>query len=278
MYLNVCRPRRRWIKETRIEAKRIESHPRRRYADAMTEPLRLLIHGASGRMGRAVARLAAQRADLAPVAVVSRAPFDNGPDGVAFLPASAMNDAPRFDVAIDFSLPEAFDAVLDLCFARGAAFVSGTTGLEARQREALNAAAVRIPVLWSANFSLGVAVLSDLVERAAVALRDWDCDIVEAHHAQKLDAPSGTALALGTAIARQGGAPRYASLRAGDIVGEHLVQFCGIGERIELAHRAGSRDIFARGALHAATRLVGRAPGVYALRDLLFDDLSAVAS
>src|SRR3546814_10789239 len=107
-------------------------------------------------------------------------------------------------------------------------------------------------LLWSANFSLGVALLEELVERAAGALAGWDCDIVEMHHTRKLDAPSGTALALGAAAENAGAAPRYASLRAGDIVGEHLVQFATDGERIELVHRAGNRDIFARGALHAA--------------------------
>ena len=137
------------------------------------------------------------------------------------------------------------------------------------QRAALDAAALRIPVLWASNFSLGVAVLHDLVERAARALPDWDCDIVEVHHTRKLDAPSGTALTLG-AVAGEGGAtPRYASLRAGDIVGEHTVQFATLGERIELVHRATSRDIFANGALHAAARLPGREPGHYRLRDLL---------
>ena len=114
-----------------------------------------------------------------------------------------------------------------------------------------------------------MAVLSELVERAAAALPGWDCDIVESHHVHKQDAPSGTALTLG-ACAEQGGAnPRYASLRAGDIVGEHLVQFTSLGERIELTHRASNRDIFARGALHAAVRLVGRPPGQYRVRDLL---------
>ena len=124
-------------------------------------------------------------------------------------------------------------------------------------------------MLWAANFSLGVAVLSELVERAAAALGGWDCDIVESHHVHKKDAPSGTALALGGSAERGGAQPRYASLRAGDIVGEHLVQFTTLGERIELVHRATNRDIFARGALHAAARLSGRAPGQYQLRDLL---------
>ena len=113
-------------------------------------------------------------------------------------------------------------------------------------------------------------MLDELVERAARALPGWDCDIVESHHVHKKDAPSGTALTLGESAARGGAAARYASLRAGDIVGEHLVQFAGQGERIELVHRATSRDIFARGALQAATGLARRAPGLYTMRGLLF--------
>lgn len=112
-------------------------------------------------------------------------------------------------------------------------------------------------------------MLSRLVEQAAGVLAGWDCDIVEAHHSGKVDVPSGTALALGEIAGRAGAVPRYASLRAGDIVGEHLVQFTGSGERIELMHRVTDRDVFARGALHAARRLHGRAPGRYGVRDLL---------
>ncbi|MCD9026882.1 4-hydroxy-tetrahydrodipicolinate reductase [Luteimonas sp. BDR2-5] len=236
----------------------------------MSAPLRILVHGASGRMGQALLRLASARDDLDVVAAVSgRTPKQRVIDGVPYFGASELGGAPAFDVAIDFSLPRGFDALLALCLKRGAALVSGTTGLDDAQREALQAAAARIPVLWASNFSLGVAVLQDLVARAAAALPDWDCDIVEAHHTRKLDAPSGTALTLGAAAAGQGATPRYASIRAGDIVGEHLVQFTGPGERIELVHRASNRDIFASGALHVATRLAGREPRHYAVAELL---------
>jgi 4-hydroxy-tetrahydrodipicolinate reductase len=232
-------------------------------------PVRMLVHGASGRMGQALLRLCAERPDCAIAGAVSRKVGQRVIDGVPHFAADELHGVPAFDVAIDFSLPEGFDGILALCMERGAAFVSGTTGLDAPRRAALDAAALRIPVLWASNFSLGVAVLHELVERAARALPDWDCDIVEVHHTRKLDAPSGTALTLG-AIAEEGGAtPRYASLRAGDIVGEHTVQFATLGERIELVHRATSRDIFANGALHAAARLPGREPGHYRLRDLL---------
>lgn len=236
----------------------------------MNGPIRLLIHGASGRMGQALLWLSAQApADFLVVAAVSRKPAQRVVDGVPQFAASELAGVPAFDVAIDFSLAEAFDRILALCAERGVALVSGTTGLDDAQRSALQAAGTRIPVLWASNFSLGVAVLADLVERAARALPDWDCDIVEAHHAGKQDAPSGTALSLGGAAGRGGAKPRYASLRAGDIVGEHTVQFTTAGERIELVHRASNRDIFARGALHAATRLATRGPGLYRLADLL---------
>ncbi|HEY0660579.1 MAG TPA: 4-hydroxy-tetrahydrodipicolinate reductase [Lysobacter sp.] len=235
----------------------------------MSTPVRVLIHGASGRMGQALLRLYPEQAECAIVGAVSRKVGQRVIDGVPQFAGSELSGVPDFDVAIDFSLPEAFDGILAACVARGAALVSGTTGLDDAQRAAMQAASQRIPVLSAANFSLGVAVLSELVERAAAALPGWDCDIVESHHVHKKDAPSGTALALGASAEQGGATPRYASLRAGDIVGEHFVQFTTAGERIELVHRATNRDIFARGALHAAAKLAGRAPGLYRLRDLL---------
>ena len=240
------------------------------YPAAMDAPLRLLIHGASGRMGQALLRLCAEAPGRVTVAgAVSRKPQQRVIDGVPQFGAAELNGVPAFDVLVDFSLPDAFDAALALCVARKAGFVSGTTGLSDAQRAALAAAAGSIPVLWASNFSLGVAVLVDAVERAARALPGWDCDIVEAHHAGKRDAPSGTALTLGDAVAAGGATPRHASLRAGDIVGEHTVQFSGRGERLEFIHRAASRDVFAHGALQAARWLSGRAPGQYRMADLL---------
>lgn len=233
-------------------------------------PLRLLIHGASGRMGQALLRLAAERDDLQVVAAITRrSPAQRVVEGVPHFAASELSGAPAFDVAIDFSLPEGFDPILALCLERKAGLVSGTTGISETQRQALIQAAASIPLVWASNFSLGVAVLDELVERAATALTGWDCDIVESHHIHKQDAPSGTALTLGAAAQKGGAQPHYASLRAGDIVGEHLVQFTGMGERIELTHRATNRDIFARGALFAAVQLNGRPAGSYRVRDLL---------
>ena len=236
----------------------------------MTIPVRLLVHGANGRMGQSLQRLCGdENAGCTVVAAVSRTVGARVVDGIPQFAASELPGVPEFDVAVDFSLPDAFDAILGLCVARGAAFVSGTTGLSDSQGVALADAATRIPLTWASNFSLGVAVLHDLVERAARALPGWDCDIVESHHTRKLDAPSGTALTLGDAAVQGGATAHYASIRAGDIVGEHLVQFTTAGERIELVHRATNRDIFARGALHVAARLKGRAAGRYRVADLL---------
>ena len=219
-------------------------------------------------MGRALLRLCREESlgCVVVAAVARQVPDDADVPGFA---SADLAQVPEFDVAIDFSLPEGFDAVLDLCASRNAALVSGTTGLSAAQRTSMDAAATTIPLLWASNFSLGVAALHALVAQAAKYLPGWDCDIIEAHHVHKQDAPSGTALTLGASAQANGATPRYASIRAGDIVGEHLVQFTGLGERIELVHRASNRDIFARGALHAARRLHGRAAGRYRVADLL---------
>lgn len=224
----------------------------------METPVRLLIHGASGRMGQALMRLARHDARLQVAAQGGSRESDR------------LRDLPEFDVAVDFSSPEGFDAVLALCLERGKALVSGTTGLSAAQFAALEAAGARIPVLWASNFSLGVAVLDRLVGQAGQWLKDWQLDILESHHIHKKDAPSGTALSLGrTAEDASGKAPVYHSLRGGDIVGEHTVQFTGMGERIELTHRATNRDIFAQGALFAAMRLSAKMNGHYRFDDLL---------
>ncbi|MDR1076750.1 MAG: 4-hydroxy-tetrahydrodipicolinate reductase [Xanthomonadaceae bacterium] len=232
---------------------------------------RVLIHGAFGRMGRTLMRLYQESPGSLNVvaAVIEETPAQRAIDGVPYFSSEELNGVPKFDVAIDFSLPQGFDSILALCAKRGSALVSGTTGLSETQRAAIAEAGKTIPVLWASNYSLGVAVLNELVERAAQVLQGWDCDIVESHHIHKKDAPSGTALSLGEAAENGGAHPRYASLRAGDIVGDHLVQFTSLGERIELIHRAASRDVFARGALQMAARLAGKYPGVYRIRDLV---------
>ncbi|TAN02278.1 MAG: 4-hydroxy-tetrahydrodipicolinate reductase, partial [Rhodanobacteraceae bacterium] len=151
----------------------------------MPSQFRLAINGANGRMGRALQGLLR--------------------DDVRFELAACVNassdwaKAPKLNVVIDFSTPAGFDAALEHCLEHRVAFVSGTTGVDAAQRMALSEAARSIPVLHAANFSLGIAVLTRLLREAAAALPDWDLEIVEAHHARKVDAPSGTALALGRA-------------------------------------------------------------------------------
>jgi len=256
----------------------------------MTEPVSIAVFGASGRMGQAVLRLASGDARARVVAALVK------PGSVAGASSGGVRHSERIDrdiapdVLIDFSIAAAFDAALAEALGRRIAFVSGTTGLSLAQHDALRKAATTVPVLWSANFSLGVAVLTRLAREAAQKLAAWDCEIAEAHHRNKKDAPSGTALALGRAIADARGvefervaerdrtahsnvrgpaAIGFAVTRAGDIVGEHTVTFATDGERIELMHSATDRDIFARGALEAALWIARQPPGLYALQDVL---------
>jgi len=258
----------------------------------MTSTIQIAIHGASGRMGQALLHAAREYADAEIVAaLVQEGSSWDGQrvDGGELTYSAILDTSAR--VLVDFSAAQAFDRALALARERGLAFVSGTTGLSAAQFDALAAAAREIPVVWASNFSLGIAVLLELVRTAAGVLPDWDCEIAETHHRHKKDAPSGTALALGRAIAAARGvdfeavarfarhgvsdAPRvpreigFSALRAGDVIGDHQVVFATSGERIELSHRASDRNIYARGALHAACALAGKAPGRYELADLL---------
>jgi 4-hydroxy-tetrahydrodipicolinate reductase len=253
---------------------------------ASNRPIRLLLHGAGGRMGQAVRSLMAGCPALQLVATVSRSPI-GAADAVPRFGTDAIASVPEFDVAIDFSLQPAFAPILALCVARRAALVSGTTGLTGADREALDDASRRIPLLWASNFSLGVAVLQTLAAQAAAVLADWDCEIVETHHRRKRDAPSGTALTLGRAVAaarqqpftwddrlaapdaRAAGSIGIASLRGGEVVGDHLVTLYGPGERLELGHRADDRRVFAAGALSAAQWLAFRDPGAYRMADVV---------
>jgi 4-hydroxy-tetrahydrodipicolinate reductase len=222
-------------------------------------------------MGRAVLRLAAADPRFRVVAAVSRSGAAVPGDEGAALASDALADSPGFDVAIDISLPAAVPALLALCEARGAAVVSGTTGLDPELRGRLAEAARRVPVAWASNFSLGVVVLEDLLRRAAGTL-PWPVEISETHHVHKLDAPSGTAISLAAAAAAvQGHTPPIESIREGEVVGTHRIRLQGPGERLELAHVASDRDIFARGALEAAARLHGRAARSWTLPELLFN-------
>lgn len=237
----------------------------------MKEAIKLIIFGASGRMGRALLRIAAadQRFELV-AGVVGR--NVSTIDGVA-CPLFAINhlgELPTFDIAIDFSQPEAFETIVQFCISRNVPLVSGTTGLTASQKQTMTDATSAIPVLWASNFSLGVAVLNDLVSRAAKVLGSWGVEITETHHVHKKDAPSGTALTLGQS-AEEGGAgkPGYVSHREGEVIGDHTVKFNGPGEFIELRHNAVDRDIFVRGALEAAYRLREKTPRLYQFSELI---------
>ena len=220
-------------------------------------------------MGRAVSRLAAADPRFVVVAAVSRsgaAPEE----GVPAFGTEGLAACPAFDVAIDFSLPPGLHALVEFCEARGAALVSGTTGLDPEMRARLAQAAHSIPLLWASNFSLGIVLLEDLLRRAAGAL-PWPVSITEIHHVHKLDAPSGTAITLAAAAAQAGGhTSPIESIREGEVVGTHRIRLEGPGETLELGHVASDRDIFARGALEAASKLAGREPGLWTLPELLF--------
>jgi 4-hydroxy-tetrahydrodipicolinate reductase len=257
--------------------------------------MRLAVVGASGRMGRAVVRLArAAGIDVACAIGASDVGRDVGelagigPIGTSVVDGLAALEHAQADVIIDFSAPGVSLALAPIAAAARSAVVSGTTGLSDEGRGAMARAAERVPVLWEPNMSLGVHVLSDLVAQAVAALADWDIEIVETHHHAKVDAPSGTALRLaevaqrartdGTRLVhgRQGKPGARGSdeigmhaLRGGDVIGDHTVHLFGGGERLELTHRATSRDVFAHGALRAAQWIAGKAPGTYSLRDVL---------
>lgn len=264
----------------------------------MTERLRLVVNGATGRMGRALSRLAEESRGWDLVGGIARSSYD--PEHTSHLgyptieaPEQAADLLRAADAVIDFSSPELFrrliesqrDALADR------ALVVGTTGLAPDELALLDGVAERTPVLAAANFSVGVNLLLVLAEQAARVLGpEYDVEIVEAHHRRKADAPSGTALALGRAAARghqveldavrqdgRSGRPGerpegeigFHALRGGDIVGEHSVLFIGERERIELAHVAADRTLFADGALRAARWLAGRPAGTYSMRDVL---------
>ena len=259
---------------------------------------RLVIFGTTGRMGQSLLRALADAPGLRlAAAVASAASASLGKDAVlqgapCGIPVTADVEAALREaaVAVDFSLPQAVAAHAAACAAAAVPLLVGSTGLDDAANEALRAAAGRIPVLVAANTSVGVNAMERLVANAARTLgAGFDAEIIEAHHRMKRDAPSGTAIALGEAIAaarggtladlavfdRHGdiGARRpesigFSVVRGGDIVGEHTVIFAADGERIEITHRATDRMIFARGALRAASWLIGRPAGLYRMQDI----------
>jgi 4-hydroxy-tetrahydrodipicolinate reductase len=259
------------------------------------------VHGATGRMGRSVIEAVTEDPDAKLVAAFERQGNPTlGQDagiiaGRGALGVTLDSDIERglgaAQVVIDFSSPAAASALFPLCARRGVAIVSGTTGMDADAKAALERAAQTVPVVHAPNFSVGVNVLLWLCEQAVkLAGPEFDLEIVEMHHKRKVDAPSGTAARMAEVVARArevdlakierhgrvgmvGARPNgelgVHALRGGDVVGDHTLYLAGPGEQLELTHRAHGRHIFARGALRAAHWVAGRAPGLYDMADVL---------
>jgi 4-hydroxy-tetrahydrodipicolinate reductase len=238
--------------------------------------LNILLNGARGKMGVAVAAAAAKSG------VTVAAATDQGDDLAAVIGS--------VDTVVDFSTSKATQGLLEIAVAAGKPVVIGTTGHSPKEREALLKLASQVPCVWAGNFSVGVNLLFALTRRASRALgADFDAEVIEMHHRLKIDAPSGTAARLLEIILEERKLDRSAvrhgregitgerkrdevglhSLRGGDVIGEHTVIFAGPGERLELTHRASDRAVFAHGALKAAQWVVGRKPGVYDMQDVL---------
>lgn len=227
----------------------------------------------NGKMGRTLETVCARRADVRVAGII-------GPHG-------NLDALEGIDAAVDFSHPDNLTGLLESAVRRQIPLVIGTTGLSGAQGEAIRAAGRKIPIVWTENFSVGVTVLARLAGLAAEALGgDFDMEIIETHHRQKIDAPSGTAKLLLRHIDPRGAYPvRYGrqgqngargreigvhAVRGGTAAGEHSLRFFGELEELELRHRADSREIFARGALKAAAFLQTAKPGLYDMEDVLF--------
>jgi 4-hydroxy-tetrahydrodipicolinate reductase len=263
--------------------------------------LKIAVFGANGRMGRAVTRVVSASSDSEIVGAVTEPGHATvGQDagelaGLGLLGIAVTADAnealANADVAIDFTLPAAVPGNLAACKALGCGLVMGTTGLKAEHVALIDEYSESISILYGRNLSIGVNVFTELARQATRYLGEgWDVEITEAHHRYKLDAPSGTALQLGEAIADERGqnlddvavigrnghtgerpadAIGIASIRAGNLVGEHTVAFVSDTETLQLSHTAVDRELFASGALRAAHWLHGRKPGLYSMRDML---------
>jgi 4-hydroxy-tetrahydrodipicolinate reductase len=267
----------------------------------MTVSLKIAIAGAGGRMGIALIRALSTHPTLELVAAgirsgtapLMRTQFEAA--GVSFASELVVEQTAdlftRADAIIDFTAPEHTVGLAGLAAMHGKTLISGTTGLNSAQKEALIRAGESTRVVWSANMSVGVNLLMALVEHTAAKLgAESDIEILEMHHRHKVDAPSGTALALGEAAARgrgvnlhdvwvksrdghtgqrTAGSIGFATLRGGDVIGDHSVLFASAGERIELSHKASNRDIYARGALVAAEWVSAKPHGFYTMRDVV---------
>jgi 4-hydroxy-tetrahydrodipicolinate reductase len=269
-------------------------------APSAEHPLAVAIAGATGRMGRMLVEAVMEAPDctLAGALDVPGSP-QLGQDAAAFLGrASGVALTADLDAAlagarvlIDFTRPEGTMRHVAACAERGVALVIGTTGLTDAQKAEIRAASARTPVFLAPNMSVGVNLVMRLIEQAAKALAEgYDVEIIEAHHRNKVDAPSGTALHMGEVVARATGRTLsecavygregvtgvrdpgtigFATVRGGDIIGDHTVLFAGTGERIEISHKSSSRATYAQGSLRAARFLATAAPGLYDMDDVL---------
>ena len=266
----------------------------------MANPLKVVIAGCSGRMGHALLEGVFADVELVLHGALDRANNPQlGRDAGEFLGkvsnvkvtddlAQALQGA---DVLVDFTRPEASVAYLEACKKANVKMIIGTTGFTAEQKQLIESAAQHVSIVFAPNMSVGVTLLINLVEQAAKVLNDgYDIEVVEMHHRHKVDAPSGTALRLGEAAAkglgqrlddcaiyaregvtgeREAGKIGFATMRGGDVVGDHTVVLAGIGERVELTHKASSRATFALGALRAAKFLHEKQRGLYDMQDVL---------
>lgn len=258
----------------------------------------LIINGAAGRMGKRILALSQEEAMFTIAAALEHPTHpDLGKDAGALAGVGALNVKlssewnQKADVMIDFSLPEAADAMIRYCADNGIALVLGTTGLSPAQFDLLMQAGKKIAIVQATNMSLGMNLLFALVGKVAQSLgSEYDIEIVEAHHRFKKDAPSGSALSLAEAICKETnrnfpGDLNYGregkealrtkghigihAVRGGDIIGQHAVMYSTLGETITLSHNAHSRDTFARGALRAAQWVLNQLPGLYTMQDVL---------
>lgn len=268
--------------------------------------MKIGIVGVTGRMGRSVAKLVNENeiTDIAcGIARAEDALFGKDIGEMIGEEKNGVNVSADFeelfkksDVVIDFSAPEITLKCAQLAAKYNKILVSGTTGLKEEEKQKLQKFAQNTVIVWSSNMSIGVNLLFNLAEEVAGILHDnYDVEILEMHHNQKVDAPSGTALSLGEAVAKGRGLDfgevsrktrdgiigkrdkneiGFASLRGGDVIGDHTVIFAGIGERIELTHKASNREIYARGAIRAAIWSEGKANGLYSMRDVISSKIS----
>ena len=226
----------------------------------MSSPVRVLLVGAAGRMGRTVVDLA--KADPK-IQIVAECDLGDSIE-------AAMQNC---DVIVDFSHADAIDEICRAASQHGKSLVIGTTGHSQEQRRIIEKAAESLPIVFASNFSIGVNVLFWLTRKAAELLgQDFNPEIIETHHKMKKDAPSGTAKTLAEVLKAARKTKEEVpiqSIREGEVVGEHTVILSGPNERLELVHRATSREIFARGALRAASWVMGKPPGLYSMQDVL---------